>query len=54
MSQNLRGFNEDKEEEFILRMIQRNLWAATLREIGDNTWENGGLTFSSRSLRKTL
>jgi hypothetical protein len=29
-------------------MVQRNLWAATLQEtwrIGDNTWENGGLTF---------
>jgi hypothetical protein len=48
MPQNLRGFKEEKKEEIILRMVQRNLWAATLQEtwrIGDNTWENGGLTF---------
>jgi hypothetical protein len=48
MSQNLRGLSEDKEEEIILLMVQRNLWAASLQEtwrIGDNTWENGGLTF---------
>ena len=40
MSQNLRGFKEDKEEEIILRMAQRNLWAVCLQEtwrIGDNT-----------------
>jgi hypothetical protein len=40
MSQNLHGFKEDKEEEVILRMVQRNLWAATMQEtwrIGDNT-----------------
>jgi hypothetical protein len=48
MPQNLRGFREEKGEEIILRMVQRNLWVACLQEtwrIGDNMWENGGLTF---------
>ena len=53
MSQNLRGFKEDKEEEIILRMVERNLWAVCLQEtwrIGDSTWENGGLTFIHHGL----
>ncbi len=43
---NLFGFDEDKEEEIEMRMLQRNLWAATLQEtwrIGETTPENGGL-----------
>ncbi len=46
-------FREEKEEEIILRIVQRNLWAATVQEtwrIGDNTWENGGLTFIHHGL----
>ena len=53
MFQDLRDFREEKEEEIILRMVQRNLWAATLQEtwrIGNNTWENGGLTFIHHGL----
>ncbi len=57
MSQNLHGFKEEKEEEIILRMSQRNLWVATLQEtwrIGDNTWENGGLTFIHHGLSEKI
>jgi hypothetical protein len=53
MSPHLRGFNKDKYEAIILRMVQRNLWAATPQEtwrIGDTTWENGGLTFNHHGL----
>jgi hypothetical protein len=53
LSQNLRGFNENKEEEFMLRMVQRNIWAACIHEtwrIGDNTWKKGGLTFINHGL----
>jgi hypothetical protein len=53
MSQNLRDFREEKEEEIILRMVERNLWAACLQEtwrIGNSTWENGGLTFIHHGL----
>jgi hypothetical protein len=51
--QNLHGFEEEKEEENILGMVQCNLCAATLQEtwrIGDKTWENGGLTFIHHGL----
>ena len=57
MSQNLRGLKEEKGEEVILRMVQRNLWVACLQEtwrIGDNTWENGGLTLSITASPKSL
>ena len=37
MSQNLRSLREDKEEEIILLMVERNLWAACLQEIGSET-----------------
>jgi hypothetical protein len=54
MSQNLRGFKEEtEEEEIILRMVQRNLSAATPQgtwRIGNNTWEIGGLTFIHHGL----
>ena len=53
MSQTLRGFKEDKAEEIILRMVERNVLAVCLQEtwrIGDSTWENGGLTFIHHGL----
>jgi hypothetical protein len=60
MSQNVRGFKKEKEEENILRMGERNLRAACLQEtwrIRDSTSENGGLTFIRHglsALRKAL
>jgi hypothetical protein len=50
MFQNLRALKEEKGEEFILRMVQRNLWA----DRRQNVRELRADLYQSRPLRKTL
>jgi len=53
ISQNVRGFNHEKEEEFIDCMGKHNVWAACLQEtwrIEQNSWENDGYTFLHNGL----
>ena len=53
ISQNVRGFSHEKEEEFIDCMGKRNVWAACLQETWrteQNSWENNGYTFLHNGL----
>ena len=53
ISQNVRGFSHEKEEEFVDCMGKRNVWAACLQETWrteQNSWENNGYTFLHNGL----
>ena len=48
ISQNVRGFSDEKEEEIIDCMGKHKIWAACLQETWRTTkasWENNGYTF---------
>jgi hypothetical protein len=44
ISRNLRGFSEEKEDEIILRMMQRSLWLCgdPARDLADRRQHVGG------------
>jgi exonuclease III len=53
LSQNLRGFSYEKEEEFIQRIKAERVWAACVQEtwrVGSERWQNQGITFLHRGL----
>ena len=57
LSQNLRGLNDDKEAELILRLTERKVWAACLQETwkhGDSVHRNEGFTFLEHGLAEKV
>jgi len=57
LSQNLRGFNSAKEAELILRLTERQIWAACLQETwrhGDDVHGNEGFTFLVHGLAEKV
>ena len=57
LSQNLRGSNSAKEAELILRLKERQIWAACLQETwkqGDSVHKNEGFTFLEHGLAEKI
>ena len=55
ISQNVRGFSHEKEEELIGRKEERRVWAACLQEtwrFSTRSWENRGLIFAHNDLEQ--
>ena len=55
ISQNVRGFNHEKEEELIVRLRERNVFAACLQETWRTrkaSWENNGFVFLHNGLEQ--
>lgn len=57
LTQNLRGFNSAKEAELILRLTERQIWAACLQETwrhGNGVHRNEGFTFLEHGLAEKV
>ena len=55
ISQNVRGFSHEKEEELIGRLKERSVWAACLQEtwrVSTRSWENSGFIFVHNGLEQ--